>query len=67
MTVQALNSIVYGGALTTTVCHSNSLIIDTSPPILHIVDNVFYDEYFDLMGIFYDGMCFKFYVLIDAC
>ena len=61
MTVQAINSVVYGGALVTTVCHSNPLIVDTSPPILHVVDGVFYDEYFDLMGIYYDGIWFYFF------
>ena len=56
VSVQALNSIVFGGALVTSVCHSNSLIVDTSPPILHFVDDVFYDEDFDLMGVYYSGL-----------
>ena len=56
VSVQALNSIVFGGALVTSVCHSNSLIVDTSPPILHFVDDVFYDEDFDLMGVYYSGI-----------
>ena len=56
VSVQALNSIVFGGALVTTVCHSNALIVDTTPPILNFVDNVFYDEDFDLLGIYYSGI-----------
>lgn len=55
VSVQALNSVVFGGALVTSVCHSMALIVDTTPPILHFVDNVFYDEDFDLMGIYYSG------------
>ena len=53
VTVQALNSIVYGGALVTSVCHSTPITIDTSPPVLHLTEDIFYDEEFDIMGIYY--------------
>ena len=53
ITVQALNNIVYGGALVTSVCHSTPVTIDTSPPVLHLTENIFFDEEFDIMGIYY--------------
>ena len=55
ITVQAMNNIVYGGSLVTTVCHSTPLIIDTTPPVIHLVDNIFYDSYFDILGIYYSA------------
>ena len=55
ITVQALNKVVYGGALVTTVCHSTPLTIDTTPPLIHLVDNIFYDAYFDILAIYYNA------------
>ena len=55
MTVQALNSIVFGGALVTSVCHSTPIIVDTTAPWLDFVEDIFYDEDFDLLGVYYKG------------
>ena len=46
---------VYGGALVTTVCHSTAVMIDTSPPLVHLVEDVFYDAYFGLFAIYYSA------------
>lgn len=48
-----LLQVVHGGALVTSVCHHIPLVIDLTPPVLHIVDDVFYDEDFDIMAIYY--------------
>lgn len=52
-TVQALNNIVYGGALVTTVCKSTPIMVDTTPPIFDGVTEIFYDEDFDLLGVYF--------------
>ena len=44
VTVRALNNIEYGGPMAASVCHSTEYIIDTTPPIIHAVENVTYDE-----------------------
>ena len=54
--VQALNNVVFGGALVTTVCHSTPIIVDTSSPQLHLVEDIFYDEDFDLLAVYYKGV-----------
>ena len=54
VTVQAVNSIVHGGALVTTVCHSTPITIDTSPPLFHEVSDLLFDEDFDLLGVYYN-------------
>ena len=53
ITVQALNNIVFGGALVTSVCHSVALIVDTTPPILLCVEDVFFDGDFELLAVYY--------------
>lgn len=54
MAVQALNDITFGGPLVTTVCHSNPLNVDTSPPVFNGVDNYIYDHDFNMLVIFYN-------------
>lgn len=34
VTVSAVNNVVHGGALVTTVRHSTPLVIDTTPPVI---------------------------------
>ena len=34
VTVEAVNNVVHGGALVTTVRHSTPLVIDTTPPVI---------------------------------
>ena len=51
-TVQGLNKAVFGGSLVSTVCHTTPLIIDTTPPLVHSVDNVAYN---DVKGIIKAG------------
>ena len=44
VTIRAINDIDFGGPLALTVCHSVPYIIDTTPPVLHEVTNIEYDE-----------------------
>ena len=60
VTVQGLNNIVLGGALVTSVCHSLAFVVDTTPPIIHYVEDVFFDFGFDLMAIYYKVICVTF-------
>ncbi|KAK3094096.1 hypothetical protein FSP39_024081 [Pinctada imbricata] len=53
VTVQALNNIIHGGALVTTLCHTVPFAVDTTPPDFHGVEEIYYDEDFDLLGVYY--------------
>ncbi|XP_069134676.1 uncharacterized protein [Argopecten irradians] len=53
--VRALNTIVFGGALVTTVCHSTPFTVDTTPPIFTKVLDIFYDEDFDLLAVYFNA------------
>ncbi|XP_070572594.1 uncharacterized protein [Ptychodera flava] len=44
VSVRALNKVEFGGPLATTVCHSTPYIIDNSPPLVHHIRLVDYDE-----------------------
>lgn len=44
VTVEAVNNVVHGGALVTTVKHSTPLIIDTTPPVIDGVRVVMFDS-----------------------
>ncbi|XP_048258717.1 uncharacterized protein LOC124137708 isoform X1 [Haliotis rufescens] len=44
ITLRALNKVNYGGPLGTTICHTTPLGIDNSPPLLHEIYNISYDE-----------------------
>ncbi|XP_071094116.1 uncharacterized protein [Haliotis cracherodii] len=55
VTVQAVNNIIHGGALVTTVCHSTPIIVDTTPPIFNGINEVFFDGDFELLGLYYNG------------
>ncbi|KAK3092476.1 hypothetical protein FSP39_003379 [Pinctada imbricata] len=55
VTVQALNNIIHGGALVTTLCHTAPFAVDTTPPDFHGVEEVYYDEDFDLLGVYYNA------------
>ncbi|XP_070573951.1 uncharacterized protein [Ptychodera flava] len=44
VTVRALNKVELGGPLATTVCHTTPYTIDNTPPIVHEVFNVHYDD-----------------------
>ena len=44
ITVRALNKVQLGGPMAVTVCHTQQYIIDTTPPIVHEIFNVQYDE-----------------------
>ena len=45
---------MFGGALVTSVCHSVPLIVDLTSPILHQVEDVFHDEDFDIMAVYFE-------------
>ncbi|XP_021370398.1 uncharacterized protein LOC110461300 [Mizuhopecten yessoensis] len=51
--VSAINNVVHGGALVTTVCHTTSIVIDTTPPVFEEVSGVYFDEDFDILAIYY--------------
>ena len=53
VTVQALNGAELGGSLVTTVCHSVPFTVDTTPPVFSGVQDIIYDEDFDLIAIYY--------------
>ncbi|XP_061168902.1 uncharacterized protein LOC133178171 [Saccostrea echinata] len=53
MTVQCVNNVVFGGSLVTTVCHSIPLIVDTTPPFFNGVQQIYFDEHFDMLAIYY--------------
>ncbi|XP_070573748.1 uncharacterized protein [Ptychodera flava] len=44
VSVRAINKVDFGGPMATTVCHSISYTIDRSPPIVHEVTVLGYDE-----------------------
>ncbi|CAH1239174.1 HEG1 [Branchiostoma lanceolatum] len=44
ITVRAINNVEFGGAMATTVCHTTPYIIDNTPPFVHDVHSVQYDE-----------------------
>lgn len=55
MTVQCLNNVEFGGSLVTTVCHSVPLTVDTTPPVFERVEQIYFDEHFDILGIYYQA------------
>nr|XP_006817933.1 PREDICTED: uncharacterized protein LOC100377080 [Saccoglossus kowalevskii] len=44
VTVRALNKVEFGGPLATTVCHTTPYTIDNTPPLVHDVNLIEYDE-----------------------
>eukprot|EP00058_Branchiostoma_floridae_P003027 XP_002588515.1 hypothetical protein BRAFLDRAFT_79470 [Branchiostoma floridae] len=44
VTVRAINSVEFGGAMATTVCHTTPYVIDNTPPFVHHVHSVRYDD-----------------------
>ncbi|OWF48074.1 Delta-like protein 1 [Mizuhopecten yessoensis] len=55
VTIRALNNVVFGGALVTTVCHSTPFTVDTTAPIFTKVLDIFYDEDFDLFAVYFNA------------
>jgi hypothetical protein len=59
VTVQAINNVVHGGAMVTTVCHSTPIMVDTTPPYFTkgiSDDDIVFDEDFNLMALYYSTM-----------
>ncbi|XP_063447918.1 uncharacterized protein LOC134727466 [Mytilus trossulus] len=57
VTVQAINNVVHGGAMLTTVCHSTPITVDTTPPFFSrgvTDDDIVFDEDFNLMAMYFD-------------
>ncbi|CAG2189848.1 unnamed protein product [Mytilus edulis] len=57
VTVQAINNVVHGGAMVTTVCHSTPITVDTTPPFFSrgvTDDDIVFDEDFNLMAMYFD-------------
>ena len=44
VSVRALNQVEFGGPLALHICHYTPYVVDTSPPIVHSLENVTYDE-----------------------
>lgn len=53
-TVQAVNNVVHGGSLVTTVCHSTPVVVDTTPPLFNGVSDILFDEDFNIMAIYFE-------------
>lgn len=53
VTVQAINNVVHGGSLVTTVCKSIPLTVDTTPPLFKGLTDIIFDEDFNLMAIYF--------------
>ena len=53
--LQAVNDIVLGGDLVTTVCHSSPFIVDITPPIMHSVSDVIFDDGFRFLAVYYNA------------
>lgn len=41
------------GSLVTTVCHSLPITVDTTPPFFDGIQQTYFDEHFDILGIYY--------------
>ncbi|XP_046375524.2 uncharacterized protein LOC124148470 [Haliotis rufescens] len=54
ITFQAINNVVHGGALVTTVCHSTPVTVDTTQPVVHEVGDLLFDEDFDILGVYFN-------------
>ncbi|KAL8573311.1 hypothetical protein ACOMHN_032773 [Nucella lapillus] len=54
VSVQAVNDIIHGGDLVTTVCHSTPFVVDTTPPQFHAVQEFLFDESFRFLVVFYN-------------
>ncbi|KAK7496779.1 hypothetical protein BaRGS_00011988 [Batillaria attramentaria] len=55
VTVQAVNDVIHGGDLVTTVCHSTPFLVDTTPPLMNSVDEVLFDETFRFLVVYYNA------------
>ncbi|XP_035668224.1 uncharacterized protein LOC118410558 isoform X2 [Branchiostoma floridae] len=44
VTVRPINNVEFGGVMATTVCHTTPYTIDNTPPFVHRIHNVQYDE-----------------------
>ena len=53
--LQAVSDIELGGDLVTTVCHSAPFIIDITPPIMHSVSDVIFDDGFRFLAVYYNA------------
>ncbi|XP_038050876.1 uncharacterized protein LOC119724026 [Patiria miniata] len=51
ITVRALNKVEFGGPMALTVCHSNPLIIDNTPPIIYSISDITYDSSIGRIGM----------------
>ena len=55
MTVQALNNVIHGGALVTTLCHTTPFAVDMTPPLFDGIHELFFDEDFDMLALYYEA------------
>ena len=53
VSVQAINNVVFGGALVTTVSHSVPYVVDTVPPVIHSM-SAHYDDSTNLLILVYN-------------
>nr|KAG5706426.1 hypothetical protein BaRGS_032819 [Batillaria attramentaria] len=55
VTVQAVNDIIHGGDLVTTVCHSTPFVVDTAPPFMNSVEEILFDETFRFLVVYFNA------------
>nr|KAG5707973.1 hypothetical protein BaRGS_025111 [Batillaria attramentaria] len=51
----AINDIIHGGDLVTTVCHSLPFIVDITPPVVYGVNEVVFDDTFRFLAVYYNA------------
>ncbi|XP_070564497.1 uncharacterized protein [Ptychodera flava] len=54
ITVRALNKVEFGGPMAATVCHTTTYTIDTTPPFVHDIFDVEYDEETCVLSVSYN-------------
>ena len=54
-TVQALNDIIFGGPMVTTLCHSVPLVVDNTPPVFAEDETYVYDSDFNVLMLLYNA------------
>ncbi|XP_022103294.1 uncharacterized protein LOC110986022 [Acanthaster planci] len=51
ITVRAFNKVEFGGPMALTVCHSNPLVIDNTPPIIYSIHDITYNSSIGRIGL----------------
>lgn len=54
-TVQAISDIFHGGDHVTTVCHSTPFVVDITPPVIHSVSDIIFDDGFSFLAVYFSA------------